>query len=174
MENQEAPKETNAPAKDAAGGSAPSTGSAKTNTLAIVAIICSIIIPLLGLILGIVSLAQIKKSKEGGKGLAVASIIISIVIMAAYILWIAFWWTAIFNLDKAAKDAGVKVNTSTGTVSVNKDGESTQIGSDVKLPSGFPSAMPIYSGAKLSAASDRKSTRLNSSHSQQSRMPSSA
>lgn len=90
--------------------------------------------------------------------MAVASIAISVVIMLLYIFWIAFWGMAIFNLDKAARDAGVNVNTNTGTVSVNKDGESTQIGSDVKLPSGFPSAMPIYSGAKLTAASKTNNT----------------
>mgnify|MGYP003992056749 CR=1 FL=1 len=48
-----------------------------TNTLSILSLIFSFLFWPLGLIFGIVSLGQIKKSKEEGKGLAVAGIIIS-------------------------------------------------------------------------------------------------
>lgn len=152
-ENKTTPQTTNAPTADAKSTNAAPTGSAKTNTLAIVAIICSIIIAPIGLILGIIALTQIKKSKEGGHGLAIASIVISVVIMLSQLLVLVLFWGAIFSINKAANDAGVSVNTNTGTVTVNKDGNSAQIGESVKLPDGFPSAMPIYSGAKLSAAS---------------------
>jgi hypothetical protein len=155
-ENKTAPQTASAPASDAKSTSA--SGSGKTNTLAIIAIICSIIIAPVGLVLGIVALSQIKKTKEGGHGLALASIIISIVIMLFQFLAVAIFWGAIFSINKAANDAGVSVNTNTGTVSVNKDGNSAQIGEGVKLPDGFPSAMPIYSGAKLSAASKTNGT----------------
>ena len=155
-ENQTSAQTTSAPASDAKSTSA--SGSGKTNTMAIIAIVCSIIIAPVGLILGIVALSQIKKSKEGGHGLAVASIVISIVIMLSQVLLFTIFWGAIFSFNKAAKDAGVSVNTNTGTVSVNKDGNTAQIGEGVKLPDGFPSAMPIYSGAKLSAASKTNGT----------------
>ncbi len=51
-------------------------GESKTNTLAIVGFILSFIIPIVGLILCIITLSQIKKTGEKGKGLAVAGIII--------------------------------------------------------------------------------------------------
>ena len=158
MDNQEAPQKENAPATDTNSSGSATTSSAKTNVMAIVAIIFAFIVPIVGLILGIVALSQIKKNKEEGKGLAIASIVLSSVFIVVYLFVLIIFWGAIFAIDKAAKDAGVKVNTNTGTVSVNKDGESTQIGSDVKLPSGFPSAMPIYSGSKLSAASKTNNT----------------
>jgi hypothetical protein len=51
--------------------------SEKTPIIAILAIIFAIILPLIGLILGIVALTQInKKPEKKGKGLAIASIII--------------------------------------------------------------------------------------------------
>jgi len=150
-ENKTAPQTTSAPTTD--NSSASPSGSQKTNTIAIIAIICSIIIAPVGLILGIVALSQIKKSKEGGHGLAVASIVISIILMLSQLLVLLLFWGALFSIDKAAKDAGVSVNTNTGTVSVSKDGNTTQVGESVKLPDGFPSAMPIYPGANLNAAS---------------------
>jgi peptidyl-prolyl cis-trans isomerase B (cyclophilin B) len=55
---------------------------AKTNTLAIVALISSFFISLLGVILGHVALSQIKTTGEGGRGLAIAALIIGYASMA--------------------------------------------------------------------------------------------
>lgn len=55
--------------------------SVKTNTLAIVGLVIAFIVPLIGLILSIVALNQIKKSKENGKGAAIAGIVVSIIVM---------------------------------------------------------------------------------------------
>ena len=52
------------------------SGEPKNNTLAIVGFILSFIIPIVGLILCIIALVQIKKTGEKGKGLAVAGIIL--------------------------------------------------------------------------------------------------
>jgi len=151
MEDQT--KQTSQPAQQANSQPAPSQPAAgKTNTMAIIAIICAIIIAPVGLILGIISLSQIKKSKEGGKGLATAAIVISVIIMLAQVLSLILFWGAIFSIDRAAKEAGVNVNTQSGTVTATKDGNTTTIGSDVKLPAGFPNDMPIYGGAKLTTA----------------------
>lgn len=60
--------------------------SAKTNTLAIVALILAIFFPLIGAILGHVSMGQIKKSGEDGRGLALAAIIVGWVLTAVGIL----------------------------------------------------------------------------------------
>lgn len=53
----------------------------KTNTLAIVGLVIAFIVPLIGMILSIVALNQIKKSKENGKGAAIAGIVVSIIVM---------------------------------------------------------------------------------------------
>lgn len=57
-------------------GYAPAPASAKTNTLAIVALISSFFISLLGVILGHVALGQIKRTGESGRGLAIAALVI--------------------------------------------------------------------------------------------------
>jgi hypothetical protein len=65
--------------------------SAGTNTLAIIALICSFIFPPAGLILGIISLVQINKNpNQSGKGLAVAAIVLSSVFMLLAILFTFF------------------------------------------------------------------------------------
>lgn len=53
-----------------------------TNEWCIVGFICAFLIPLLGLIFSIVGLNQVKKSKERGRGLAIAGIVISGVFIA--------------------------------------------------------------------------------------------
>lgn len=53
----------------------------KTNTFAIVSIILALFIPVVGIILAIIALTQINKSKESGRGLAVAGIVISVFVM---------------------------------------------------------------------------------------------
>lgn len=153
MDNEQQTQVNEAPAKDAKQGQAPASANSKTNTMAIIAIICAILIPVVGLILGIIALSQIKKNKEGGKGLAIAAVIVSSVFILAYVLVVSLAWGVIFSVDKAAKDAGLNVNNKTGTVTVNKDGNTASYGSNVSLPAGFPSSMPLYSGAKLIAAS---------------------
>lgn len=53
-------------------------GSGRTNTMAIIGFVCSLIIPLLGLIFSIIALGQIKRTGERGYGWAMAGLIISI------------------------------------------------------------------------------------------------
>lgn len=58
----------------------------KTSTLAIVSLVMTFFIPLIGLILGAVALVKIGKSKEAGKGLAIASIVISTLFILSQML----------------------------------------------------------------------------------------
>ena len=125
----------------AAAPATPSSPAGKTSGVAIAAIIFAFLFPLVGLILGIIALTQIKKNHEGGKGLAIASIVISVVIMVVGFLAIFGFAIA---LRQAAKNAGVNVN-GNGSVSVQgKNGDSLSIGGSVKIPDGFPSNVPIY------------------------------
>ena len=63
---------------------APAAG--KTNTLAIVALILGIVVPIGGIIVGPIALSQIKRTGESGRGLAIAGIIIGAVVILFYIL----------------------------------------------------------------------------------------
>lgn len=58
----------------------------KTNTLAIIGLIVAFFVPLVGAILGHVALSQIKKTGEGGRGVALAGVIIGWVFTALSIL----------------------------------------------------------------------------------------
>ena len=59
-------------------GSGPGYGpGAKTNVLAIVSLVTTFLCSPVGLITGIIALSQIKKTREAGRGLALAGVIIS-------------------------------------------------------------------------------------------------
>ncbi|MFH0831030.1 MAG: DUF4190 domain-containing protein [Parcubacteria group bacterium] len=75
--------------------------STGTNGLAIAAFVLSLVgLGIIGLILGIVALSQIKKTGEGGKGLAIAGIIIgalSVVAGIIVIIWFVWFASAVTN-----------------------------------------------------------------------------
>lgn len=58
----------------------PPAAPQKTNTLAIVAFIAAFLVSIVGIILGHIALSQIKKTGEGGRGLALAGTIIGYVL----------------------------------------------------------------------------------------------
>lgn len=131
----------------------PASQTPKTNTMAVIAIILAFFIPFVGLILGIVALSQIKKRNEGGKGLAIASIVISVFIMLMQLVVIGVFWGAIFAAKSELNKQGVNIDTNNGTIDVKgEDGDSASIG-NAKVPSGFPSSVPIYPGSKVVASS---------------------
>jgi hypothetical protein len=66
----------------------PAPVGAKTNTLAIVALILGIVVPIGGIIVGPIALGQIKRTGEAGRGLAMAGLIIGIVFTLLYIIFL--------------------------------------------------------------------------------------
>jgi len=58
----------------------------RTNTLAIVSLVLAFVAPLIGLVLGFVALSQVKRNGEGGRGLALAAVIIGGVITLFYVV----------------------------------------------------------------------------------------
>jgi hypothetical protein len=67
---------------------APAAGPARpTNVLSIIALIAAFIIPLAGIIVGFISLGQIKKTGEGGHGLALAGVVLGFVFSAFYVIF---------------------------------------------------------------------------------------
>ncbi|MDP2587810.1 MAG: DUF4190 domain-containing protein [bacterium] len=70
--------------------------SAKTNGMAIAAFVLSLVgLGVLGVIFGFVALNQIKKENQGGKGLAIAGIVIGFISIALLIVWLIFVWWAV-------------------------------------------------------------------------------
>ncbi len=74
------------------GGVAYQPGMAPaTNTLAIVALILGFLVPLGGIIAGHIALGQIKRTGEGGHGLAMAGTIIGYVLTGLSVLFLIFY-----------------------------------------------------------------------------------
>ena len=71
-----------------------------TNTLAIASLVCAFVFAPLGIIFGHVSLSQIKKTGEEGRGLALAGLIISYLFTAFMIL--ALVWVVVFFIAVAS------------------------------------------------------------------------
>jgi hypothetical protein len=67
-------------------GYAQAPAPAKTNSLAIAALVSSFFISLLGVILGHIALNQIKTTGEGGRGLAIAGLVIGYASMALAVI----------------------------------------------------------------------------------------
>lgn len=154
LSNKSSGDKQNNTKENAINQSTPASSDKKTNVLAIVALILAFIFPLVGLILGIVALAQIKKNKEAGKGLAVASIIVSSFFTLIAIGLIIFWAIFIGSFSSALNSNGVNINTQSGSLDIkNKEGDSLSIGGDAKIPEGFPADVPIYPSSKVDASS---------------------
>ncbi|ROS78342.1 uncharacterized protein DUF4190 [Curtobacterium sp. PhB130] len=58
----------------------------RTNTLAIIALVAAFVAPLIGFVLGFVAMSQARKRSEGGRGLALAAVIVGGAITLLYIL----------------------------------------------------------------------------------------
>jgi hypothetical protein len=69
-------------------GYAPAPVQPKTNTLAIASLISAFFISLLGIILGHIALNQIKTTGEGGRGLAIAGLVIGYASIAISIIFV--------------------------------------------------------------------------------------
>lgn len=66
------------------------TRSSHTSTLSIVAFVLSFLVPIVGLVLGLMAKREIEQSKGqiGGRSLAVAAIVINIVWIVALLIWL--------------------------------------------------------------------------------------
>lgn len=87
----------------------------KTNTVAIVGFILSFFLGIVGTIVSIVALCQIKKTKEKGKGFAIAGIIIGLIPLVAIILVTIF----VMVFVGPATRANVILTTACSNIDVN-------------------------------------------------------
>ncbi|MDK8173604.1 DUF4190 domain-containing protein [Curtobacterium citreum] len=58
----------------------------RTNTLAIIALVAAFVAPIVGFVLGFVAMSQTRKRGEGGRGLALAAVIVGGVITLLYVV----------------------------------------------------------------------------------------
>jgi Domain of unknown function (DUF4190) len=73
----------------------------KTNTLAIVGFILAFFISVAGIIVSAIALGQIKKTGEGGRGLAIGGVIVGIVVTLIYVIWIIVYVVIIASYGAA-------------------------------------------------------------------------
>ena len=94
---------TGAPAYNASTPSYGAPAGQKTNVLAIVSLVSSFFISIVGIITGHIALSQIKKTGEQGRGLAIAGLIIGyvglVIGIIVAIVWFAIIGTAISTGD---------------------------------------------------------------------------
>lgn len=97
----------------------------KTSALAIWGFILAIFLPLIGLILSIVAVTQIKRTHEGGKGLAIAGIVIGSIFFFFQIMFFA-------SLANGVKTATTNSPSSSQSSNSSKPAEVAKIGQAVR------------------------------------------
>lgn len=68
----------------------------RTNTLAIIGFVASFMIPVVGIVLGVMAQRQIALSKEEGAGLAKAAVIIGVIGTALTVVFVVIWFAMLF------------------------------------------------------------------------------
>ncbi len=63
----------------------------RTNTLALVGFIASFMLPIVGIVLGVMARRQIAVSNESGQGLALAAVIIGVVGTTLQVIFFIVW-----------------------------------------------------------------------------------
>lgn len=57
----------------------------RTNTLSILALVAAFVVSVAGVVLGIIALAQVRRTGEAGRGLAIAAIVIGFLVTAFFV-----------------------------------------------------------------------------------------
>lgn len=129
----------------------------KTNSLSVVGLIFAFLIPLLGFILSIVSLNQIKKNNEGGKGLAVAGIVLSSIFMFIGLILIFSLAAGINNATKNSSDENETSKTANTSKTYRFSERADKQSTDLELLAGETG---VVDGRKLTIVSVDKKTSL--------------
>ncbi|MFT4305704.1 MAG: DUF4190 domain-containing protein [Microbacterium sp.] len=69
---------------------------ARTNVMAILSLVFAFVFPFLGVVFGHISLSQIKRTGEEGRGLALAGLIVGYVFVGLIVAYIVFWIVWVF------------------------------------------------------------------------------
>jgi peptidyl-prolyl cis-trans isomerase B (cyclophilin B) len=79
--------------------------AAKTNGMAIAALVCSLVISPLGIVFGHIALSQIKRTGEDGRGLAIAGLVIGYICTAILVVYLIFVIAFLGALGAAINDS---------------------------------------------------------------------
>ena len=63
----------------------------QTNSMAIVALVSSLIVPPVGIVCGHIALSQIRRTGEEGRGMAIAGLVVGYIYTAFLVLMFLFW-----------------------------------------------------------------------------------
>lgn len=72
--------------------------AAKTNTLAIVSLVLAFFVSLGAVICGHIALGQIKRTGEGGRGLAIAGLVLGYLGLVVGLIVVIFWIVALASI----------------------------------------------------------------------------
>ena len=75
---------------------------ARTNSMAVAALVCSLVLAPLGIVFGHIALSQIKRTGEDGKGFAIAGLVIGYIFTGIAVLWLVVFGTFLSALASAA------------------------------------------------------------------------
>lgn len=92
---------------------APYAGPPRYNALAIPALLAGVLFAPLGIVIGHLSLAQIRRSGEAGSGFAMAGLIIGYLLTGLSVLMIVGWFVMLNSLNQTFADLGVSDTTET-------------------------------------------------------------
>ncbi|WP_426517694.1 DUF4190 domain-containing protein [Diaminobutyricibacter sp. McL0618] len=70
----------------------------KTNVLAIIAFVAAFVVPIAAIVLGHISVSQLRTSGEQGRGLAIAGLIIGYVFTAFTVVFFVLWLVLFFGV----------------------------------------------------------------------------
>ncbi|SIS11501.1 DUF4190 domain-containing protein [Williamsia sterculiae] len=135
------------------------TAPGKTNDLAVAALICGLVISPVGIILGHISLSQIKKRNESGRGLALAGLIIGYAFTAIALIAIIASVMAFSSAVSSINDAVATTTSAPDSVSDDSPSESTSGSAPTSSSSSFASreqaveyAVPMFNSGESSSA----------------------
>lgn len=118
----------------------------KTNTMAILGLVFAFVFSPLGVVFSAIGLKQIKERREGGRGLALAGLILSIIFVVIGILFVILAATVFSSAVKTAAEAEA-------AVSATPDG-STGAGAPAEDPTGVVAACEVIVPAVVNLESD--------------------
>ena len=79
--------------------------AAKTNGMAIAALVCSLVFAPLGIVFGHIALSQIKRTGEDGRGLAIAGLVVGYIFTAILVVYLIFVVIFLGALGSALNDS---------------------------------------------------------------------
>ena len=123
----------------------------RTNSMAVAALVCAFLFAPLGIVFGHVSLSQINRTGEQGRGLAIAGLIIGYVLTILSVLMVVFMAALMVAAVQIADTRGARVGTSAPGQALPAFDPPPDLGADCRYPktaeSAAKPATPPRSGA---------------------------